>query len=66
LVLFSDIPALGARASELLMPVEIILIPYLLYVFRQKQIALVLILSIAFIFLSLNLFYSSLVTPYFS
>lgn len=66
LVLLSDIPALGARASELLMPVEIILIPFLMYIIKQKQLAIILIIVIGLLFLSLNIFYTSLVSPYFS
>lgn len=66
LIIFADIPAIGARASELLMPVEILLIPYLMYIIKQKQLALVFIIATGLLFLSLNIFYTSLVTPYFS
>jgi hypothetical protein len=60
LVLLSDIPALGSRASELLMPVEIILIPCLMYVFKPKLLGILVIMLIGLMFLSLDLFYSKL------
>ena len=65
-ILLIDIPAIGSRASELLMPVEIILIPFLMYVIKQKQLALAIVIGIALLFLCLDLFYTSLVLPYFS
>jgi hypothetical protein len=66
LVLLSDIPAIGARASELIMPVEILLIPSLMYIIKQKQLATIFVIAIGLLFLSLNVFYSSLLHPYFS
>jgi hypothetical protein len=65
LIFLIDIPAIGSRASELLMPVEIILIPYLMYIIKQKQLAIIIIASIGLLFLCLNLFYTSLVSSYF-
>lgn len=65
-VLFTDIPTIGSRASELLMTVEIILIPYLIYVIKQKWLATIIISMIALLFLCINLFYSSLISGYFS
>jgi hypothetical protein len=61
LVFLVDIPALGARASELLLPVEIILIPFLMYAIKQKQLSYVIISSIALLFLCLSLLYSKLI-----
>jgi EpsG family len=61
LVLLADIPGLGARASELLLSVEIILIPCLMYVFKQKQLGILIITLIGFLFLYLILLYSRLI-----
>jgi hypothetical protein len=66
LVLLSDIPGLGARASELLMPVEILLIPFLIYIFKQKQLATMSIIVIALTFMTVDIYYYSLVSPYFN
>jgi hypothetical protein len=65
LVLFFDIPALGARASEMLMPVEMLLIPSIMYIVQPKIMAKLSIIGIGLIFLSLNLFYSKLLTAFF-
>ena len=65
LILFSDIPGISARASELLMPVEILLMPSLVYVVKQKQLAILSVILIGLIFLSLNVFYTGLLSPYF-
>jgi hypothetical protein len=65
LVLLSDVPGIGARASELLMPVEIILIPSLIHIIKQKQLAITAIVLISLFFLCLNIFYSSILTSYF-
>jgi hypothetical protein len=61
LVFLVDIPALGARASELLLPVEIILIPFLIYIIKQKQLGYAIVTSIALLFLYLSLLYSKLI-----
>jgi hypothetical protein len=66
LVFLVDIPGLASRASELLMPVEIILIPFLMYIIKQKQLALAIVAIIALLFLCLDLFYTTLISSYFS
>ena len=61
LALLSDIPALAFRFSELLGIVEVVLIPLLVYVFRQKVLSYLFPIVIGFSFLCLNIFYAQLI-----
>ncbi|HEU4789733.1 MAG TPA: EpsG family protein, partial [Flavobacterium sp.] len=60
-VVFSDIPVVSFRISELLSIVEIILIPLLLCVFKEKHIAIIFPISIGLLMLLTNLFYVKLI-----
>jgi hypothetical protein len=60
-ILFSDIPVVSFRISELLSIVEIILIPLLLYVFKEKRIAIFFPICIGLFMLLINLFYIKLI-----
>jgi hypothetical protein len=60
-ILFSDIPALSFRISELLGVVEIILIPFLIYLFKGKRIPLFFPIGIGAVMLWLSLFYDKLI-----
>jgi hypothetical protein len=60
-VLFSDIPVISFRISELLSIVEIVLIPLSIYIFKEKRMASLLPISIGFIMLIINLFYVKLI-----
>jgi hypothetical protein len=64
LVAFSDIPPFASRFSEMFASVEIILIPFLLYLIPNREKAVLLIFSIALTMLSITLFYSSLLKDY--
>lgn len=66
LVTLSNIPVLAIRVSELLNIVQIILIPFLLYIIKPKYIALVLVIVYALIIISINLLYAPILRPYFS
>lgn len=63
-IAFAFVPGVSSRASELLMVVEIVLIPMLLTIFRQKRIALLVVIAIGFVSLSFSLFYTKLLTGY--
>ncbi len=65
-VAFANIPAISSRTSELMMVVEIILIPYLYSIIKQKYLASLVIIGIGLAFLSLNLFYVKLLNGYFT
>lgn len=65
LVMFSNMPVLGIRFSELLNIVEIILIPFLLYVLKPKYTALVLVIAYSLVNISINLLYAPILKPYF-
>lgn len=65
-IAFANTPAISSRISELMMVVEIILIPFLIYIFKQKNLATVMVMGIGFVFLSFALFYTKLLTGYFS
>lgn len=65
LVMFSNIPVLAIRIGELLTIVQIILVPFLLYIIRPKYVALLLIISFALVTISINLLYTPILKPYF-
>lgn len=64
-VAFSSIPAISSRTSELLQIVEIILFPFVCYIFREKTVTLIGVILIGLAFLSFSLFYTKLFTGYF-
>lgn len=64
-VAFASVPGISSRISEFLLIVEIILIPFLIYVFKQRVIGLSLVILIGLGFISFALFYSHLLNPYF-
>ncbi|MCU7548495.1 EpsG family protein [Chitinophagaceae bacterium LB-8] len=57
---FASIPGIGSRVSELLLIVEIVLIPCILYTFRNKFLGNILILFIGFAHLCFSVFYTKL------
>ncbi|MFW6272457.1 MAG: EpsG family protein [bacterium] len=60
-VIFSDFPVISFRISELLGIVEIILIPFLIYIFKPRQLSTLFPVSLASVFLFLSLFYIELI-----
>ncbi|TSK06122.1 MAG: EpsG family protein [Geobacter sp.] len=64
-VLFADIPVFGFRISEVLGIVEIVLIPMLIYLFKQKFVAFSLCVLYAFGTLYMAIIYGGLLKPYF-
>tara|TARA_Y100000385_G_C13077414_1_gene632129 strand:+ start:1214 stop:2242 length:1029 start_codon:yes stop_codon:yes gene_type:complete len=67
LVSLSKFPTFGFRVSDIFGIVEIIIIPYILYLFKkeQKPIINIIIYFIGFIFLSITIFYNHNLQPYF-
>ena len=67
LVALSKFPTFGFRVSDIFGIVEIIIIPYILYVFKkeQKPIINIIIYFVGFIFLSVTIFYNHNLQPYF-
>ncbi|HEY0772105.1 MAG TPA: hypothetical protein VGD31_17410, partial [Sphingobacteriaceae bacterium] len=63
-VLFSAIPIIAFRLSELLQIVQIILIPFLLYLVRPYYAALFAIIAFALMIMTVDLFYAELLKPY--
>lgn len=61
LVIFSDLPVFAFRISEIIGCVEIILVPCIYYIFKQKQVAVATISALGFGVLLLNLFYNKLI-----
>lgn len=62
--LFSDLPVFAFRLYEVLTVVEIILIPFIIYVIKQKNIAICSIVLYALGLLSLNLLHNNLIQAY--
>jgi len=56
-VIFYDIPTLSFRISSYMGIVEIIIIPFLIYILKPQKYATILIFMICFFYLSLNIFY---------
>lgn len=61
-LLFVDIPAFTLRISEFFQIVEIILIPSLIYTFKNKRIGIWLPISISIFFILMNLFHAKLIS----
>lgn len=64
LVLFSGLPAISIRISEIFASTEIILLPFLLYVYKPRKIILLLVFMIGLLLLSDNLFIRQFVNKY--
>jgi len=63
-VAFANIPGISSRISELLLVVEIILIPFIFYICKEKRLARLVITIIALGFLTFSLFYTKLFLGY--
>lgn len=63
--LFYKIPVFAVRISELLGIVEIILIPMVYYIIKERFFAFLSIISIGFVFIINNLLFLKLLKPYF-
>jgi len=62
--LFSPIPGFAFRSSELFMVTQIITIPFLVYIFKNKWLGYGLVILIAVMFFWLNLFYGKMMQDY--
>jgi len=60
-VLFSAMPAFAFRINELLGVVEIILIPFVYYVFKPKLLSTAIVVFIAMCLMLINIFYANLI-----
>lgn len=58
LFLLSDIPVFANRTSDMLGIVDIIVLPFILYILEPKVLAKILVICISFTYLFLNLFYN--------
>lgn len=61
----ADLPAIAFRLSELLAIVEIMLIPFIIYLFNIELLGKIFVTIIGFLFLCLVLLYQKLVMGYF-
>lgn len=59
---FAQIPAISSRVSELMIVVEIILIPFLTLTLKPKYLSTLIVMGIGLAFLSFSLFYTKLLT----
>ena len=60
LVLFSDIPVVAFRISELLQVVEIVLLPLLVYIFTPRYLGKLVVIFVSMIIVIINIFYIQL------
>jgi hypothetical protein len=65
LVSLAEMPVMAFRINQLLCIVEIILWPFLLYLIREKYLAIIVIILTGLAFMSIELFYNHLVSAYF-
>lgn len=64
-IALSALPVLAGRVSQLLGVVEIVLVPYGIYILRPKYLAVALFVFFALIIMYKQLYYSDLMTGYF-
>jgi hypothetical protein len=64
MVLLAGLPAFALRVSDMFSIMEILLIPFLFYLFRSKYTALLIVLGLCGLFLFLDLFYNKFLDPY--
>ncbi|PHV33377.1 hypothetical protein CSQ94_08900 [Janthinobacterium sp. BJB312] len=62
---FASVPAISSRTSELLLIVEIVLLPNLVYLIKDRRMAIATIIGICFAYLFFLLFSTNLLEPYF-
>lgn len=62
LVLLSSFPVIAFRVSDLLLIVEIVLIPNLIYIFRPSLLGKIIVLCFCFVQVFLSLFYLKLIS----
>lgn len=65
-VTFSNVPVLAFRISELLSIVQIIIVPFYLYIIKPKYVALLIVLGFALLYFSVDLVYLNFLRPYFA
>jgi hypothetical protein len=64
-ILFASMPVFAFRISGLYEIVQIIILPFLLYIFKPRYVAIGIIFGFCLLLLSINLFHSNLLKPYF-
>jgi hypothetical protein len=65
-IVFADLPVFAARLNQLLAVVEVILFPFIIYVFRPRTLALFAVILIGLGMMSIKLFYVGLLRDYFN
>lgn len=66
LVFLASMPVLAFRVNQLLCIVEIILWPFILYMFKEKGVALLVFFLVTLGMMSIELFYNGLISAYFN
>jgi len=61
-VAFAKTPAISSRISELLLIVEIIMIPFIINILKPKYLSILIVIGIGLVFLSFSLLYTKLLT----
>lgn len=64
-VALASIPGISSRLSELLLVVEVLLIPMLAYLFKDRVVGYAVVLVAGMTYLAFSLHYTKLLTPYF-
>jgi hypothetical protein len=64
-VFFSSLPVFAFRIRELTGIVEVILIPFFVYLFKEKYIGFCVIIVLGLIFMSIDIWYNKMISTYF-
>jgi hypothetical protein len=64
MLLFASLPVFGLRTSDLFGMVEIILLPFLFYLFKEKYLVLLFLTIFGLLIMSLDLYYNDFLGPY--
>jgi hypothetical protein len=64
MLLFARLPVFGLRLSDLFGMVEIVLLPFFFYLFKEKYLVLLFLLIFGLLIMSIDLYYNSYLGPY--
>jgi hypothetical protein len=64
MLLFASLPVFGLRISDLFGMVEIILLPFLFYLVKEKYLVLLFLFIFGFLIMALDLYYNNFLAPY--
>ena len=64
-VFFFSLPVFAFRMNELIGVVEIILVPFIVYLLKEKYIAFIIVILTGLMFMSIDIWYNKMISTYF-